>query len=186
MVAYHPNTPAGMLMWEHRLILRMLADMDATAAAVAAGTPLPPDYVAGAVDFIRSYADRCHHGKEEDILFRDLGARDLAREDADTMAELIEEHVWARRATGRLVDAEARRQGGDPEAVDEVLGTIGELVEFYPAHIEKEDHHFFKPALSYFSAEERKAMADEFGEFDRMLIHERYVTIVEGMEARRK
>jgi hemerythrin-like domain-containing protein len=32
-------------------------------------------FIDTAVDFIRTYADRCHHGKEEDILFRNLAKK---------------------------------------------------------------------------------------------------------------
>ena len=31
-----------------------------------------PVFIDTAVDFIRTYADRCHHGKEEDLLFKAL------------------------------------------------------------------------------------------------------------------
>ena len=37
-----------------------------------------PLFIDIAVDFIRMYADRTHHGKEEDILFRDLEKKSLS------------------------------------------------------------------------------------------------------------
>ncbi len=181
---YHPKTPAGILMWEHKLILRMIAEMRAASARAAEGDELPPGFVDTAVDFVRSYADRCHHGKEEDILFRDLAEKDLASDRAQMMQELVRDHVWARAATRRLVEANDRYGRGDDEALDEVLSTINELTEFYPVHIEKEDHAFFKPAMAYFSADEQAMMAQAFDEFDRMLIHERYSRVVEELESR--
>ena len=55
------------------------------------------------VDFIRTYADRTHHGKEEAILFRDMKKRPLSNEHERIMNELIDEHVFARKTVGRLI-----------------------------------------------------------------------------------
>jgi hemerythrin-like domain-containing protein len=55
-----------------------------------------------AVDFIRTYADRTHHSKEEDILFRELAKKQLSPEHKKTMEELVDEHAFARKTTGCL------------------------------------------------------------------------------------
>jgi len=135
-----------------------------------------------AVDFFRTYSDRTHHGKEEDILFRDLSGKQLAPELRQTMDELIEEHQWARKAVTRLVQARERYMEGDKGAVKDLTAITGELRDFYPAHIEKEDKHFFYPILDYLDNSEQERMLDEFREFDRNLIHEKYRKIVEEME----
>ena len=58
-----------------------------------------------AVDLIRTYADRTHHGKEEDILFRELAKKQLSQEHQKTMNELVEDHVSGRRMVTSLVNA---------------------------------------------------------------------------------
>ena len=50
-------------------------------------------------------------------------------------------------------------------------------------HIEKEDKHFFIPAMDYFSRDEQQKMLDEFREFDRKMIHEKYRAMVGQREA---
>ena len=57
-----------------------------------------------------------------------------------------------------------------------------ELAEFYPKHIEKEDKHFFIPCMNYFSKQEQEGMLNEFWEFDRRLVHEKYKEIVKEIE----
>lgn len=57
-------------------------------------------FIEQAVDFILTFADRCHHDKEEDILFRELKSKNLSEPNRMIMNELIEEHVQGR----RLVD----------------------------------------------------------------------------------
>lgn len=56
------------------------------------------------------------------------------------------------------------------------------LTEFYPKHIEKEDTVFFPSSRAYFCEQEDQAMLSEFWEFDRNMIHEKYKSVVEGIE----
>ena len=75
---------------------------------------MDPAFIETAVDFIRTYAYLCHHGKEEDILFRDLAGKRLSDEHRKTMDELIAEHVVARQATAGLAAAAEDCAGGMP------------------------------------------------------------------------
>jgi hemerythrin-like domain-containing protein len=95
---------------------------------------------------------------------------------------LIEEHIHARKTVKSLITAKEEYASGSQDALDNITGSIRELVEFYPKHIEKEDRHFFIPCMDYFSREEQDAMLDEFREFDRKLIHEKYRGIYEKMK----
>ena len=62
----------GPLMIEHRLIEKMLSLIKDTLVQIESTNKVDPLLVDTAVDFIRMYADRTHHGKEEDILFREF------------------------------------------------------------------------------------------------------------------
>jgi hemerythrin-like domain-containing protein len=137
-----------------------------------------PRFIETATDFIRAYADRCHHGKEEDILFRELMKKKIAAEHQEIMEELIEEHKRGRQVTGRLVEANSRYTEGDKRALSEILECIRTLIGFYPKHIEKEDKNFFLPIMGYFSKEEKEAMLTEGYRFDADLLHEEYRKIV--------
>lgn len=173
----------GALMTEHRLIERMIRDMQGQLDRFEATGTFDPPYVYTAVDFLRTYADRCHHGKEEDILFRDLGLRTLSAEHAKMMRALVADHVWARGTTKALVAATDRYAAGDEAAAAVARSLMRALVEFYPGHIDREDHGFFKPAMGYLTRDEAGAMAADFREFDRLLIHEKYEHLTESLEA---
>jgi hemerythrin-like domain-containing protein len=95
--------PIAPLMIEHRLIERMIDMMREELKLFEKEKRLNPEFLEIAVDFIRTYADRCHHGKEEDILFRELAEKKLKDEHRHTMEELIEDHRWGRKTTARLV-----------------------------------------------------------------------------------
>ena len=174
----------GPLMVEHRLIERMIEIVESALGDAQSTGSIDPHVVDATVDFIRVYADRTHHGKEEDILFRDLQKKSLSNEDERVMKELIEEHAFGRETTGSLVEANERYRAGDASALGDVISHLRMLAGFYPRHIEKEDKMFFPASRRYFSDDEEQAMLAEFWEFDRKMIHVKYEAVVREMGER--
>ncbi len=175
--------PIGPLMIEHRWIERMIQLMARELARLEETGRADVEFLDAAVDFIRTYADRCHHGKEEDILFKALREKNLTPELKRILEELIREHAWGRKTVGSLVQARKQYASGETAALDTLRRLLGELVEFYPRHIEKEDKHFFLPVMEYFSQAEKDALLEAGYDFDRQLIHEKYRHLVQEMEA---
>jgi len=75
---------------EHRLILRMIALLERNAPRTAAGEYANWQFFLDGVDFIRNYADRFHHAKEEDVLFAALVKNGMPRENSPVAAMLME------------------------------------------------------------------------------------------------
>jgi hemerythrin-like domain-containing protein len=174
--------PIGPLMWEHRLIERMVGLLEKELDRVAGRSgAVDTGFVEVAVDFFRFYADRNHPGKEEDILFKVLVEKPLSAEHRRNIDGLIADHRQARELVGRLERAGLACRNGDAGGPGEVAAALRGLTALYPQHIEKEDKHFFFPALDYLTAEEQDAMLREFWEFDRNMIHEKYQAVVAGL-----
>lgn len=176
--------PIGPLMIEHRLIERMIELINTELVKIRETKQVKPRFIDAAVDFLWVYADRTHHGKEEDILFRELESKksELAKKHLQRMNELVREHIYARSEVGAVVELNQRIINGDQKAVDKLINHLQNLIKFYPNHIEKEDKDFFIPCMEYFSKKEQQAMLDEFWEFDRQMIHERYKAVVDALE----
>lgn len=175
--------PVGPLMIEHRLIEKMLKNMLREVDRIEKDKKVDVRFIDLSVDFIRTYADRCHHGKEEDILFRELKKKKLAPEHEKIMNELIQDHVFARGEVKKLVAANELYAQGQKEKAGEIVSLIRGLAEFYPKHIKKEDKGFFIPVMDYFSRVEQDAMIAEGNEFDRKLIHEKYQKLVQELSS---
>lgn len=173
----------GPLMIEHRLIERMLETIKALLEDIESRHAVDPVRIDTIVDFIRTYADRTHHGKEEDILFRELQDRSLSVDDRRIMEELIEEHRIGRRTTQAVVDANRRYRGGDDNALEDIAEGLRSLVDFYPRHIEKEDKLFFPSSRAYFTDAEDQALLVRYREFDEKMIHEKYEAVVRQLAA---
>jgi hemerythrin-like domain-containing protein len=171
--------PRGPLMIEHRLIEKMLVVIKDQMSVMRKQNRIDSVFIDAAVDFIRTYADKTHHGKEEDILFRDLATKNISAEDKKAMQELVEEHKFARKKVAELVQAKEDYLAGRKEALKTVLDTLTTLVEFYPEHIRREDEAFFPDTEKYFTRDELDAMLLEFWEFDKKMIHEKYKSVVE-------
>jgi hemerythrin-like domain-containing protein len=174
--------PRGPLMIEHRLIMRMISLIDKEVKRIEETKSVNQSFIETAVDFIRTYADRTHHGKEEEILFRDLAKKKLSEVDNRIMNELIQEHVVGRTTTADLVKAANEYQNGDKAALAKITRNLQQFVGFYPKHIEKEDQVFFPSSMTYFSESEQQSMLNEFWEFDRKMIHDKYKSVVESLE----
>lgn len=174
----------GPLMIEHRLIERMLAIIQERLVEAEKTRKIDPLFVDTAVDFVRTYADRTHHGKEEDILFRELNKKGLSEIDRRVMNELIAEHAFGRLTTKALVEANTRYRNGDAAALEDIAKCLHTLVDFYPKHIVKEDQVFFPASRAYFTEAEDQAMLDEFWAFDREMIHEKYKSMVDELKGK--
>ena len=173
--------PIGPLMREHRLIEQMVDLIKQELDRISQGNQVDTAFINAATDFFRTYADRTHHGKEEDILFRDLTDKTLTPEHHKTMQELLDEHVLARKTVSGLVAVKEDYLQGNPSSLENIIDSMKTLVNLYPAHIEKEDKHFFYPCMQYFSKQEQDKMLQEFWEFDQKMIHEKYQRVVENL-----
>jgi len=170
-------------MIEHRLIEKMIGIMRSEIRNIEERHETDPVLIDTMVDFVRTYADKTHHGKEEDILFRDLAKKDLSERDQRIMLELVEEHKYGRSLVRDLVEAKERYLQGKNGALKTILGRLNALVEFYPVHIKKEDKDFFLAAMKYLSRQEQEAMLQEMWTFDRSMIHQKYRAVVEELQS---
>ena len=171
----------GPLMIEHRLIEKMLVLFRREINRIKETGQADPVFVDIAVDFFRTYGDRTHHGKEEEILFRELEKKDMSPSDKATMAELINDHKLGRVVTSELVNTNTRYRNRDDTALGVIAEKLHFLVEFYPRHIEKEDKVFFPAMMRYLYETDQQIILSEFWEFDRTMIHEKYRNVIDSL-----
>lgn len=167
-------------MIEHRLIEKFLI-LAAESTKSMKEESYDPIMVDRIVDFIKTYADRTHHGKEEDILFHALMERDIGGNDLVVMNELIQEHKQAREKVREIMELNDQYRAGNRKVVSQIKEIILWLADFYPIHIKKEDKEFFPKSEKYFDEKELEAMLETFWVFDRSMIHEKYQKIYENI-----
>ena len=175
--------PIGPLMIEHRLIDRVVVLLERQLAGIRSANRLDIDFINAAVDFFSFYADRVHHGKEEDILFTGLMNHDISGFDKAMIENLKNDHSRGRELIAKLeADVKQISSSWNAESLKAIAGDLEDLIKLYKEHIHKEDKEFFIPAMKYLTKPEQSVMLRSFWEFDRELIHEKYRKIVEVFE----
>jgi len=124
-ITYSP--PMKKLVDEHVVIKRLVALIPRIAATLDLETEEGRSVIRDSVDFIRSYADKYHHAKEEEILFK------LFRPDLDILQVMHQDHENARAHVQAILEA---LDGSDGRAVAEHLTAYHDLLT---EHIKRED-----------------------------------------------
>lgn len=123
---------------EHRLILRMIALLEHNAPRTAAGEYTNWQFYLDGVEFIRSYADRFHHAKEEDVLFEALVKNGMPRENSPIAAMLME-HDQGRTFVRDMERAVREALNGVPGREQTIAENALSYAGLLRGHIAKED-----------------------------------------------
>lgn len=169
--------PRGYLMIEHRLIEKMLVLVKKEIDNIEKNKTVNLFFIQSFIDFMQTYVDRTHHGKEQDILFNELKTKTMNTTDISMMDDLIEEHNISRRMASELMQLMANCIDDNQIKIDEIKEKLTFFMNFYPLHITKEDTLFFPKTEKYFSLNELNSMMESFYDFDSKMIHEKYNNI---------
>ncbi|MGD8496514.1 MAG: hemerythrin domain-containing protein [Gemmatimonadales bacterium] len=138
-------------------VLERLVERSKTAAAIDF------EAVEDCVTFVRLFADACHHGKEEHLLFPALEERGMPR-DAGPIAVMLDEHRRGREHASRMREALGPARAGDDEALRRLRRAAREWVELIRQHILKEDHGLFEMADDMVRGPECRALCRQYDE----------------------
>jgi hemerythrin-like domain-containing protein len=144
--------PTETLREEHRVILRALDALEAASERLAAGGALPAGWWGDLLEWLRAFADRSHHAKEERCLFPAMERAGLPFE-GGPIDVMLEEHTEGR----GLIQA---MEGGDPARRPEMALRYVRLLR---DHIDKENEVLFAIADSVLDEPARRDVARGFG-----------------------
>jgi hemerythrin-like domain-containing protein len=165
-------SPAQILAEEHVLILRALDALEIRLRALAAGAPIDRDYLERMIEFLRAFADQCHHGKEEGLLFPvmvdqlDFPAR------SGPIAVLSKDHETGRALVKAIADAVVRVES-DPAAARSLIENGQAYIALLQAHIDREDNKVFPAVEDMLDPEEAARLSSQFAQFDAETAKER-------------
>jgi hemerythrin-like domain-containing protein len=151
--------PTEVLRDEHRWILGVAEALEGLLGARP--ERLDHDRVAECIRFIRLFADACHHGKEEDLLFPALEACGMSRE-AGPIAVMLHEHRLGREHVAAMSRALAGSREGDPADRARLLHAGRAYIDLIRHHILKEDHVLFEMADQMVEGETRRGLCEAY------------------------
>jgi hemerythrin-like domain-containing protein len=156
------------LMNEHRLIEQVLGSLETYAIEVRAGSPPLREVIGDYASFFRGFADACHHGKEEDILFQRMVERGFPRQ-AGPLAVMYYEHELGRTHVRALSQIASAAGEVATEHTSVLLAHAESFVPLLRQHILKEDHILYPTAVQVLTARELDAMNTDFEVFEQVM-----------------
>lgn len=170
---------------EHRAIERMLAIVEEAARRLHEGQDVDPDVIRSAIDFIRTFADHCHHVKEEDTLFPLLEERGMPR-DSGPIGVMLLEHEEGRDYVRGMAAAVEQYAAGDKGAGAAIAENARGYVGLLRDHILKEDTILYPMADNVLSESDQEALVAKFDKLETEVIgegvHERYHQLLDDLE----
>jgi hemerythrin-like domain-containing protein len=153
------------LMNEHRVIEQVLGSLETCVARLEHGEDIPREILGGYARFFREFADRCHHGKEEDRLFARMIEHGFPKEHGP-IAVMLAEHVEGRSHVGAISGIGSGEGPLQPAERREIALRGRAYIPLLRAHIQKEDQILYPMALQRLPASVTKELASEFEIFE--------------------
>lgn len=173
------------LMSEHRVIERVIASLETATDKLATGQTVRPGFFLDAADFIKGFADGCHHRKEEGVLFEAMIAAGLPRQ-AGPVGVMLAEHEQGRVFTRGMRAAAERLATGDAPAAGDVVANARGYAALLSQHIQKEDGILFPMADQVIPAEQHERVVEGFERVEHEETgegtHEKYLALAEALE----
>jgi hemerythrin-like domain-containing protein len=178
---HQTEKPTQILSDEHRVIERVLGAVEKLAKGpVSALEPWKK-----ALDFIRRFADECHHFKEEKVLFPAMEAHGIPNE-GGPIGMMLMEHEEGRSFVRAMSAAISLIEAKNEAAKESLLSSAQGYCRLLREHIQKEDDILFRMADEVISADEQKQLAAAFARHEAEEMgagaHDKYLKVATELE----
>lgn len=177
-------TATSILRNEHKAILKMLDTTEEVAERLKKDVAVSPKILEGLLEFFRTFADRCHHGKEEDCLFPLLEQRGLPRE-GGPIGVMLHEHDQGRELIRIMGETACQFAGGRKEAALNWADAALAYAELLRNHIAKENEVLFVMADRFLSEADQTQMVNAFEKIESEKLgagtHERLHALMDNL-----
>lgn len=171
---------------EHDNIKKVLKVVRKICTGIVEGKEIPHNDLVSIIDFIRNYADKYHHGKEEDMLFKDMAKELEDKIGPGPVQGMLIEHDFGRGFVRELEAAlKAYKEGNSDVKVDIIANAMG-YANLLERHIFKEDNMLYKYAEKNLKEETMNKLDREFKDYEASKEHietkEKYIRLAEELE----
>lgn len=154
-------TPTEQLKEEHQAIKLMLKILEAISLKLEKGKKVDLDHLEKILDFIRVFADRCHHAKEENSLFIAMEKAGIPKE-AGPIGMMLEEHNLGRDYVKAMGQAVIEYKKGEKGASEDIVENSRSYISLLDQHIDKEDNILYPMAEAHLSDWVQKELLGQF------------------------
>ncbi|MGC8900954.1 MAG: hemerythrin domain-containing protein [bacterium] len=172
-----------MLMHEHRIIERMLNVLSNFSISLENKKRVSPESLKMCVDFIKTFADTCHHHKEEGVLFAKMQEHGMPV-NGGPIGVMLAEHEMGRNYVKGMAKAIEDYEKGVKNAETEFIKNARGYIGLLSQHINKEDNILY-PMAEEMLLDIDDEIVERFEKVEKGLgngVHEKYEHIVEQLE----
>jgi hemerythrin-like domain-containing protein len=144
---------------EHKNIMKVIETLEQRCQDVVAGKEPDWRFFSSAVDFIKNYADKFHHAKEEDILFKEFCKSPEVH--CNPVEQMLHEHNQGREYVRGI------EQGIREKNKQMLVKNSRGYAQLLREHIFKEDNILYPMADEALGEEIQKGMLKRFEEVER-------------------
>jgi hemerythrin-like domain-containing protein len=177
--------PTAELSHEHQAILKMIRILGRMADRLDAGAAVDPEDLEAAVDFVRGFADKCHHAKEEDLLFPEMEKAGIPRE-RGPIGVMLADHVAGRAHVAAMAGAIPGIRKGDRKDAAVFAAEARGYGALLTGHIFKEDRVLYPMADARLTGEQQQMLEARFADVEKTIMgegkHEEYHRLLERLE----
>ncbi|TAK97052.1 hemerythrin HHE cation-binding protein [Patescibacteria group bacterium] len=171
---------------EHGPIKLMLRILERINEKIVNGEPIATADLNDGVTFIKEFADKCHHGKEEALLFPAMKKNNI-RKEIELIDILVAEHAEGRGYVKNIVEAISQKGDNLKNFAEVFVDNSKKYITLLDQHIDKENVILFPEANASLSEAQLKELASGFENVEKNIIgekrHEELYGIVHKLKA---
>ncbi|RPJ11609.1 MAG: hemerythrin [Deltaproteobacteria bacterium] len=164
-------TPTEQLKEEHQGIQLMLKILDKICQKMESGEKVDDGHLEKILEFFRVFVDKCHHGKEEDLLFPEMEKAGIPKE-GGPIGVLLAEHDQGRGRVREMSEAVIEYQGNQASASLKFTESARNYITLLNQHIEKENNELFPWGERVLSEKQKQELLEGFEKLERERIGE--------------
>ncbi|HAR35847.1 MAG TPA: hemerythrin [Acidobacteria bacterium] len=177
--------PTEELKREHQAIKLMLKIITEVARLLEAGQGVDLKDLNDILEFLKIFADRCHHGKEEELLFPALETVGIPR-DRGPLGVMLSEHQSGRALIKDMDSALSGMARGEERAGLNLARQARAYAELLTAHIDKEDNVLYPLAEARLNQKIQKKLTEGFERIENEVVgpgrHQEFHQLLEKLE----
>ena len=148
---------------EHEAILYVLQILDKMMESDSLGAENMLRYYGEVVYFLKIFADKCHHGKEENYLFKELVNKGIPNE-GGPVGVMLQEHAQGRDYIAQM------SKSVDDQNISGFNNAAVQYRDLLRGHIDKENNVLFTMADKVINEQEQNLLFEQFEQHEETVI----------------
>jgi hemerythrin-like domain-containing protein len=179
--------PTEDLIHEHKAIKVMLSIMSKIAEDIKTNKGFDINDIERMIDFLKTFADKCHHGKEETALFPALVIAGIQEENGP-IGVMLHEHTIGRGYIKELSKSVENCKIGNEFPDELIADSLTNYVDLLQNHIKKEENILFPLANKVLGEEKQNEIFEQFEKIEEEVVghgvHEQYHELLNQLKSK--